>query len=81
MKTVVDSRGRITIPAEIRRKIHLKGGMELLVELKGDSIVLKPLRRIKARDLLGVAGTKKVEISEVEQSPAYINDLEKLHET
>ena len=79
MKAIVDERGRITIPAEIRRRIHLTRGMELIVEIKGDSIVLKPLRKIRAKVLLGIAGSEKVEVSEVEASLAHTSDLKELH--
>ena len=71
IKVVVDERGRITIPSEVRRKLKLRKGVELLVEVEGDFIVLKPVRRIKARDLLGLAGSEKVSIEEVESSLAY----------
>ncbi|HDJ83806.1 MAG TPA: AbrB/MazE/SpoVT family DNA-binding domain-containing protein [Desulfurococcaceae archaeon] len=71
LKTIVDERGRITIPAEIRRKLKLRKGIELLVEVKNGAIILKPLRRISARDLLGIAGQEEVSIEEIEQSLAY----------
>ena len=71
IKVVVDERGRITIPSEIRRRLKLRRGMELVVEVKDDFIVLKPVRRIKARDLLGLAGSEEVNIEEVEGSLAY----------
>lgn len=71
IKVVVDERGRITIPSEVRRKLRLKKGAELVVEVEGTSIVLKPLRRIRAKDLLGLAGSEKVSIEEVEASLAY----------
>ena len=35
------------------------------------AIILKPLRRISARDLLGIAGQEEVSIEEIEQSIAY----------
>ena len=71
VKVVVDERGRITIPSEVRRKLKLRKGVELLVEVEGDLIVLKPVRRIKAKDLLGLAGSEKVSIEEIEGSLVY----------
>ena len=71
IKVVVDERGRITIPSEIRRRLKLRRGMELVVEVKDDFIVLKPVRRIKAKDLLGLAGSEEVNIEEIEGSLAY----------
>ncbi len=65
---IVDERGRITIPSEIRRRLGLKPGTELIVEIVGESIVLKRVRKLRARDLLGVAGVEEVSIEEIGKS-------------
>ncbi len=65
---IVDERGRITIPSEIRRRLGLKPGTELIVEVVGDSIILKRVRKLRARDLLGIAGVEEVNIEEIEES-------------
>ena len=69
MPTVrIDERGRITIPSEIRRRLGIRPGTELVVEVAGDGIVLKPIKRLRARDLLGVVGIEEVSIEEIEKS-------------
>jgi len=70
-KVILDNRGRITIPSEIRKKLRLKKGTILLVEVREKMIILKPLRKISAKDLLGIAGEEKVSIEEIEKSLSY----------
>ena len=69
MPTVVlDKKGRVTIPAEIRYRLGLRPGSELEVMIEGDRVVLRPLRRLRARDLLGIAGREEVDIEEIEKA-------------
>jgi AbrB family looped-hinge helix DNA binding protein len=49
MKALLSERGQIVIPKKIRDDIHLVKGDELDIEVQGDTIVLKPLRRFKAK--------------------------------
>ena len=67
----MDNRGRITIPSEIRKKLRLKKGNTLLIEVREKMIILKPLRKISAKDLLGIAGKEEVSIEEIEKSLSY----------
>lgn len=67
----MDNRGRITIPSEIRKKLRLKKGTTLLIEVREKMIILKPLRKISAKDLLGIAGEEEVSIEEIEKSLSY----------
>lgn len=47
MKLVkVDSKGPMTIPVEIRRKLGIKPGTRILFEERGDTIVAHPLTPI-----------------------------------
>ena len=41
--------GRISLPAELRRKHGLAGGEEMIVEDAGDAIVLRTLDQVVAR--------------------------------
>ncbi len=38
---VLDNRGRVVVPKEIREKLGLKGGASLILESKDDMIVLR----------------------------------------
>ena len=42
----IDKFGRIVIPAQIRKKLGIKTGSELIVELRGSVIIIRPLRDI-----------------------------------
>jgi AbrB family looped-hinge helix DNA binding protein len=48
----VNARGRITLPADVRRQLHLAEGDRLEVAVKGDRITLRPARVVVA-DALG----------------------------
>jgi len=65
---IVDDRGRVTLPAWLRKRLGLRPGSRLEVSLENGRIVLAPLRRLRARDLLGAAGVEEVEVEEVEKA-------------
>jgi len=45
VKTVeMDKSGRVVIPSEIRRALKMSGEQTLLIEVRKEEIVLKPLR-------------------------------------
>jgi len=57
MKTQLSERGQIVIPKKIRDTIRVCKGDEFEVDVVGETIVLKPLRRFKARkwqDYIGI---------------------------
>jgi AbrB family looped-hinge helix DNA binding protein len=56
LKTLLSERGQIVIPKKIRDTIHIAKGDELDIEVQGDTIVLKPLRRFKAKRWQDYAG-------------------------
>ena len=39
---VVSSRGQITLPADLRKRLGIKGGDVIILEDRGDEVVLKP---------------------------------------
>lgn len=50
----ITSKGQIVIPAEIRKHFELKKGGKLLVEERGDEIVIKPLTKEYFYSMAGV---------------------------
>lgn len=44
MKVMLDKTGRVTLPKELRDRLRLKTGDELLVEETSAEIVLRPVR-------------------------------------
>lgn len=66
--TTVEDRGRVVIPADVRRRLGIKPGTELEVDVRDGGILMKPLRRVSAKDLLGIAGRERVKLKEIEDS-------------
>ena len=43
---IIDKRGRIVIPAEVRKRLGLRGGQRVLLKVKGDVVELLVIDRI-----------------------------------
>lgn len=56
MKTLVSERGQVVIPKKIRETVHMDKGDELEIEVVGETIILKPIRRFKAKKWRDYAG-------------------------
>jgi AbrB family looped-hinge helix DNA binding protein len=46
----VNAQGRLTLPADVRRKLHITDGSQLEVGVERDRITLRPARVIPAED-------------------------------
>ena len=68
--TTVEDKGSEVIPAEVRSRLGIKPGTELEVDVKDGGILMKPRRRVSAKDLLGAAGRERVKLKEIEESLA-----------
>jgi AbrB family looped-hinge helix DNA binding protein len=68
---VVEQKGRVVIPSHIRKRLGIRAGTELEVDVRGGQILMRPKRKISAKDLLGLAGKERVDLEEVENSVAY----------
>jgi len=64
----VEEKGRVVIPASVRRQLGIKPGTELEVDVREGGILMKPRRKVSAKDLLGIAGKERVNLEEVESS-------------
>ncbi len=57
MKTILSERGQVVIPKKIRETVHIEKGDEFEIEVVGEAIVLKPIKRFKAQkwqDYIGI---------------------------
>lgn len=57
MKTLLSERGQVVIPKKIREAVHVEKGDEFEIEVVGETIVLKPIKRFKAgkwQDYIGI---------------------------
>jgi AbrB family looped-hinge helix DNA binding protein len=53
METHVTVKGRITIPASLRRKYDIKAGTRIIVSDNGEEIILRPVTEQYLRKLQG----------------------------
>ena len=72
MTSTLTSRGRIKIPAEIRRKLRLTPGVKLEIILEDDSTIRIIPKKVSIKDLSGFlpAPPKSVTIEEMKESIA-----------
>lgn len=68
--TVVEAKGRVVIPAGVRRQLGIKPGTELEIDVRDGGILMRPKRKVSAKDLLGIGGKERVDLEEVESSLA-----------
>jgi AbrB family looped-hinge helix DNA binding protein len=45
METILSSKDQLVLPAEVRRRLRLVKGERLSIEVRGDSVVLRPVAR------------------------------------
>jgi AbrB family looped-hinge helix DNA binding protein len=53
----VSSKGQITLPQQIRRKLHINSGDQVAVYVEGEQVILRPV----TQNLLDLRGAVKVE--------------------
>lgn len=68
IKVMVEKRGRIVIPSQIREMLGIREGAELEVAVEGGRLILKPIIKVSARDLYGIAGEESVNVEEIEEA-------------
>jgi AbrB family looped-hinge helix DNA binding protein len=64
----VEDKGRVVIPAEVRKRLGIRRGTKLQVDIRDGGILMKPQRKVSAKDLLGIAGKERVNLRDVEDS-------------
>jgi AbrB family looped-hinge helix DNA binding protein len=61
-------KGRVTIPATLRRDLGLVEGESLELTAKDGSLVIKPKKLTTVAQIKGIAGHKKVKLEDVESA-------------
>jgi len=71
MKTVVTmtDRGRITLPASVRKELHLEGETPFELETAGDRIILRPALVIPREDAWAYTPKESAAIERARHSP------------
>jgi len=65
----IDERGRVVIPKELRQKIGLKPDQKVVIEARGEEIILKPAANVGkfAKELKGCVRGSKLKPSELKE--------------
>jgi AbrB family looped-hinge helix DNA binding protein len=65
----LDSRGRVVIPKELRQKLGLRPDQAVMVEARGEEIVIRPILRAEEfiEELRGCVRGSKIELAELKQ--------------
>jgi len=58
----VEEKGRVVIPSSVRKRLGIKPGTELEVDIRDGGILMRPKRKLSAKDLRGVAGRERVKL-------------------
>jgi len=65
MKTKLSSKGQIVLPASARRRLGLRPGVEMEVEVEGDRLVLIPRTPSRPRVRQGISKISGLPVLEV----------------
>lgn len=65
----VGKRGRLTLPKEVRKSLGIVEGDTIVIEPRGNGVLLKPEHRKRVRDVKGIAGIGEVDLEEIEEAP------------
>jgi len=68
METEVEDKGRITIPAQIRRNLGISRGDKLDITTKDGALILKRKKTITVSDIEGVIGRHRVKLSDIDNA-------------
>ncbi len=69
METEVEEKGRITIPAQIRRALGIAKGEKLVIRAREGSLILRRKKVVSVLDIKGIIGPLKVRLEDVEEAP------------
>ncbi len=73
MEVPLREKGRITIPAKVRKALGLREGDRLQLKTEGGAIILAPKRVVTSKQIKGIIGPLEVQIEELED--AFARDL------
>lgn len=74
MELEVQDKGRITMPKDLRKRLGLKEKDVLVVEVRGNEIVLRPKHFVTVAQVKGIIKTK-VDLEEIETAAGRENEI------
>jgi AbrB family looped-hinge helix DNA binding protein len=68
LETEVEDKGRITIPAQIRRNLGISRGDRLDITTKDGALILKRKKTVTVSDIEGILGRHKVKLTDIDDA-------------
>jgi len=68
LETEVEDKGRITIPAQIRRNLGISKGDKLDITTKDGALILKRKKIVTVSDIEGVIGRHRVKLADIDNA-------------
>jgi len=68
METEVEEKGRITIPAQIRRDLGIVKGDKLEISAKNGALILRRKNLVTLSDIKGIISPLKVKLNDIEDA-------------
>jgi AbrB family looped-hinge helix DNA binding protein len=68
LEAEVEEKGRITIPAQIRRNLGIAKGDKLDISTKDGALILKRKRTVTVSDIQGIMGKHKVKLQDIDNA-------------
>jgi AbrB family looped-hinge helix DNA binding protein len=68
LEAEVEEKGRITIPARIRKDLGIVKGEKLDISSKNGTIILKRKKIVGVSDIRGIIGRGKVKLQDIEDA-------------
>lgn len=68
LETEVEEKGRITIPAQIRRNLGIAKGDKLEITTKDGALILKRKRTVTVSDIQGILSKQRVKLEDIDRA-------------
>jgi AbrB family looped-hinge helix DNA binding protein len=68
LEAEVEDKGRITIPAQLRRNLGIARGDKLDITTKDGALILKRKGIVTVSDIQGIAGKHKVKLEDIDNA-------------
>lgn len=68
LETEVEEKGRITIPAQIRRNLGIGKGDKLEITTKDGALILKRKKTVTVSDIEGILGKRRVKLEDIDNA-------------
>lgn len=68
LEAEVEAKGRITIPAQIRRNLGIARGDKLDITTKDGALILKRKRTVTVSDIQGIIGKHTVRLEDIDNA-------------